>query len=487
MTSLPTQHTSKRKSAKFIRWLERLSQFDYDIKYVKGEENVLADFLSRLPLDKQPTTNDENELSINVLTTNTGISITDLQNQTERDDVLNIVYKYTHDKWPLKNSISTTLMPYFILRDELYIENRMLMRDDRIVVPASLHNHLLTMVHEGHPGIVRMKRQLRKLYWWPGMDKQVEHYVKNCVPCNDSEKSHKTVKAPPQPIPVPDKKWSKLAIDITGPFANAPQHQRFIVVLIDYTTSFPEVLLTGDITSQRLITWIKSVFARFGNPDVLVSDNASNFTSDEFTQFLRSRDILHQPVPVYNPERNGKVESFNKFLKHGIQTFGAAHKKFNDGIEELLFNYRSTPLKSYDDSPAKQLLGYDIRTNYQPRLYMPREQPLQEMQQEQQTKPSLLYRGPYNVGDLVRKRKPIVPKGTSPFTSPFKIIEVIGNYTYRLDDNQIWNAKNLVRYVRPQRRQDTDMEFNVLDVPPMPPLRRSARYNKGVPPLRYTK
>ena len=121
----------------------------------------------------------------------------------------------------------------------MYTKNRVLMREDRIVVPASLHNHLLTMVHEGQPGIVRMKRQLRKSYWWPGMDRQVEHYVKNCVPCNDSEKSHKTVKAPPQPIPVPDEKWSKLAVDITGPFANVPQHQRFIVVLIDYTTSFP--------------------------------------------------------------------------------------------------------------------------------------------------------------------------------------------------------------------------------------------------------
>ena len=98
VTSLLTQHTLKRKSAKFVRWLERLSQFDYDIKYVKGEENVLADFLLRLLFDKQPVTNDENELSINVFTANTGIFITDLQNQTERDEALNIVYKYTHDK-----------------------------------------------------------------------------------------------------------------------------------------------------------------------------------------------------------------------------------------------------------------------------------------------------------------------------------------------------------------------------------------------------
>ena len=57
------------------------------------------------------------------------------------------------------------------------------------------------------------------------MDKQVEHYVKNCVPCNDSEKSHKTVNVLPQPTLIPEKKWSKLAIDTTGPFANMPQHQ----------------------------------------------------------------------------------------------------------------------------------------------------------------------------------------------------------------------------------------------------------------------
>ena len=74
------------------------------------------------------------------------------------------------------------------------------------------------------------------------MNKLVEHYVKNCVPCNYSEKSHKTVKAPPQPIAVPEKKLSKLTIDITKPFANAPQNQRFIVVLIDYTPSFPDKL-----------------------------------------------------------------------------------------------------------------------------------------------------------------------------------------------------------------------------------------------------
>ena len=132
------------------------------------------------------------------------------------------------------------------------------MCDDRIVQCLfKLQNRLLTMVYEDHPDIMQMKWQLRKLCRWPGMDKKIEHYVKNCVPCKvkncvpciHSDKSHYTVKALPQPIPVPEKKWTKLARDVTGLFTNVLQYQQFILVLINYTMLFLEMLLTGDITS----------------------------------------------------------------------------------------------------------------------------------------------------------------------------------------------------------------------------------------------
>ena len=498
LTSLLTKHTSKRKSAKFARWLEGLSAFEYTVSHIRGEDNVISDFLSRLPLDNQTMAidDDDEELTINALTKEAGISIDIIQDETERDETLNTIYKHVYNSdWPHKNAIKQAVMPYYKLRDELSTQNRIIMRDNRFVVPSSMQARIMTIAHEGHPGIVRMKRQLRQHYWWPGMDKQIEHFVKKCVPCNDSEKSHKPTKQAHQHTPVPDKPWTKVAIDITGPFANAPQHQRFIVVLIDYTTAFPEALLTGDITSHRIIKWLKTIFGRFGNPSVLVSDNGPSFKSDEFSQFLKSRDILHHPVPVYNPERNGKVEAFNRYLKYGIQTFEAAHTKFDEGIEELLFSYRATPLTPTGDSPAKKLLGHDIRTNYQPNTHVltpVAQSPSCETQPTpSQQAPLPLQRGPYSVGDLVRKRKQFVPKGTSPFTSPFKVTEVLGQYTYRLDDGQVWNVKNLVKYVRPQRRQEVAIELDApcepgpLTAAPRPPRRQSARQNKGVLPRRY--
>jgi transposase InsO family protein len=501
LTALLTKHTSKRKSAKFTRWLERLSQFDYDIVHIKGTNNVMADFLSRLPLDnEQPRVSsndgddDDNELSIKALTTTTDISVPQLQQETERDDTLKTVYKYVHSTWPEKKAIAPALMPYYTLRDELYSANRMLMRDGRIVVPTSRQQSLLQRAHEGHPGIVRMKRQLRQSYWWPGLDTQAEAFVKNCIACNDSAKAHKQCKPPVQAIPVPSKPWSKVAIDVTGPFANAPHHQRFIVVLIDYMSSFPEVLLTGEVTSTKIITWLRQVFARFGNPDILVSDNGTNFTSDEFRNFLQSRDIIHHPVPVYNPERNGKVEAFNKYLKQGVQTFQASHTPFHNGIDELLFNYRATAPTAHDESPAKRLFGYEIRQNFQPNnhsLIQPiREVAQDDAPQQEQSKAGALpqFTGPYKTGDLVRKRKIHVPKGTSPFTSPFKVTAALGNYTYKLDDGQIWNAKNLVKYV-PKQRQYVEMavdEQPAAAAAPQPQQpRRSSRHNKGVLPRRF--
>jgi hypothetical protein len=293
-----------------------------------------------------------------------------------------------------------------------------------------------------------------------------------------------------------------VAIDVTGPFANAPHHQRFIVVLIDYTSSFPEILLTGDITSRKIINWLKQVFARFGNPAMLTSDNGSNFVSEEFQQFLCTRDIIHHRVPVYNPERNGKVEVFNRYLKHGVQTFEAAHKPFHEGIEELLFNYRATAPTAHEDSPAKRLFGREMRQNFQPNN-CPRFSSVPKQQNDNHAPP--LQAGPFKVADLVRKRLQNVPKGSSPFSSPWRVTEVLGAYTYKLDDGQVWNAKNLVKYV-PKQRHDVDIVADndqqtpgpapILPAPPQLPHapatrqpqdtpRQSQRHNKGVPPRRY--
>ena len=197
--------------------------------------------------------------------------------------------------------------------------------DHCFVVPASLQCRILHAAHEGHPGIVRAKRLLCTTYWWPGLDTQVEDFIKHCLACQDSAKAHKPVVVPHSAIPRPTEAWHKLGLDICGPFATAPRHQHFITTVIDYASGYPEVL-SDDITSGKLITWLTEVFARHGNPATIVSDNGHQFISNEFTNFLTSRDIQQQRATMYNPQQNSWVETFNCFLKHGIQMFNTAKK-----------------------------------------------------------------------------------------------------------------------------------------------------------------
>ena len=62
----------------------------------------------------------------------------------------------------------------------------------------------------------------------------------------------------------PTKPWSRIAIDIAGPFHVAPQHQRFVTTAIDCFSKFPEILLSNDVTSGKIISWLCDIFARFG-------------------------------------------------------------------------------------------------------------------------------------------------------------------------------------------------------------------------------
>ncbi|GFN96939.1 hypothetical protein PoB_002344500 [Plakobranchus ocellatus] len=89
-------------------------------------------------------------------------------------------------------------------------------------------------------------------------------------------------------------------------------------------------------------------------------------------------------------------------------------------------------------------------------------------------------RGPYRVGDRVLARRPQVLKGQSPWSKPLTVLKVLGNWTYQLSDGQMWNARKLRRYLEPEAPLLHHHETAA------PPVRRSQRQNRGVPPARYS-
>ena len=82
-----------------------------------------------------------------------------------------------------------------MVRSELSVIGKLVLRGTRIIVPSSLRGKVLNLAHEGHPGIVLMKRRLRTNVWWPNCDKDAERFCKSCPSCQ-------MVSTSPQPEPL---------------------------------------------------------------------------------------------------------------------------------------------------------------------------------------------------------------------------------------------------------------------------------------------
>ena len=75
------------------------------------------------------------------------------------------------------------IKPFYQRKDELTVHCGVLMLGHRAVIPAKLRNQVLTELHEGHLGIVKMKSLARSYIWWPKIDKDIEHLAKSCPGC----------------------------------------------------------------------------------------------------------------------------------------------------------------------------------------------------------------------------------------------------------------------------------------------------------------
>lgn len=376
-----------------------------------------------------------------------GISAEKIRAATVKDNDLQQVLTFIATKWPGRKHVPNDIITFWHNRNEFEVDDGILTRDDRIVIPSELRRQLLHDAHMGHPGIVRMKRILRELYWWPNMDKEIEYTCKTCTACQQSEKSTACLPKVPATLPQAERSGQLFSIDIAGPFHTAPMHQRFLVVLLDHFSGYPEVLATQNIQCRTIIKWLHEQFSRYGNPEKLLSDNGPQFISEEFEDFLRSRDIEHLRTPVYNPQSNGKVERFNRFLKFGLQAYAESQTEWKIAIEDLLSQYRATAARPGLKSPAEMFLGRKIRLPFEV-VNRPSIRPTIPAQQgEDQDRTAHLHcRGPYQVGDMVMYKRPQVLKGQPPYSKPMLVTAVLGNWTYRLQNGSVWNARKLKRF-----------------------------------------
>ena len=203
--------------------------------------------------------------------------------------------------------------------------------------------------------MVRCKQRLRSKLWWSEMDKPLEEKIRCCHSCQLV--GHSPGPEPVKPTSLPKEPWSKLAIDVCGPFPTGEQ----IVVLTDYYSRWPEIKILPSVTSRNILIRLFSVFATHGFHAEIKSDNASYFVSAEFKDTLTSWGIEHTTVTEYWPQANEKVKRFNQVLEKRILTAQAERKDWKLTIPIMLLNYRNTPHRMTGQTPSSLLINREIR------------------------------------------------------------------------------------------------------------------------------
>ncbi len=287
------------------------------------------------------------------------------------------------------------------------------------------------------------------------MDSQVQSTVSTCIPCQSNDKTQVTHPAPLQPVQFPEGPWKKLGLDVVGPFETATPACRYAITLKDYHSKWPELAFASSAITEDVVKFLSTVFSRHGNPECIVTDNGTQFTSAVFAEFLKQRDIKHIRTSVYYPASNGAVERFHRALKGCIQTAIQHTQPWNRAVTEWLQVYRATTHATTGVSPYELLYGRKMRTklNILPlhgegksdlaavRANVKKKQ--DKMKQYTDLKRSA--RTPlFDVGGRVRIKLPrATPKGHPRFPAPVRVEKRVGPNTFLLSDGKKWNAAHL--------------------------------------------
>lgn len=351
--SLPTM-----AAARIQRWAIILSAYDYHIEYCPSEKNSNADGLSRVPLPEM-TDGGTAALSehIHALIAEhfeqAPLKAEHVSRVTRRDKVLSKVLKYVMEGWPM--NVDENLKAYHLRRLELSAERGCVLWGTRVIIPEKLRKIVLKELHVGHQGMVKMKALARKYVWWPKMDAELEQVCRTCEPCQMEQKAPRQV--PLHPWEFPGQSWKRLHIDFAGPFLG-----HTFMIIVDAYSKWLEVFRMPNLTSQSTISRLRRLFAAYGLPEHIVTDNGTQFTSEEFKNFMQQNGILHSTSAPGHPATNGLAERYVQTFKGGIKKLAHVTMDLEDKISLFLMQYRTTPNCTTGQSPADLFLNRHVRT-----------------------------------------------------------------------------------------------------------------------------
>ena len=340
------------------RMMLRLQKYDLKVTYKKGSEMYLADTLSRAFVQSSAVKDTRGDaekdtesiimvqyLPVSEMTQNI------IRTATESDPVMKELKTTIREGWPEnKDLLLARIRDYFPFREELTLQNGLVFKGERLVVPECARKEMKARIHASHIGIQGCLRRAREVLYWPGMNRDTENCIAQCNVCNSQPREQ--TKEPMICHEIPTGPWEKIAADLFQ------LNGRDYMVTVDYYSSYFEVDSLTTKTAVEVIRKLKGHLARHGIPDQVISDNGQPFASDNFHEFASTYGFEHVTSSPLYAQSNGKAENAVKKAESLLQK--ATNSKRDPYLS--LLDWRNTPTESLNSSPAQRLFGRKTKT-----------------------------------------------------------------------------------------------------------------------------
>ena len=291
-------------SLRIQRMLLRLQNYTYTFVHVPGKDLHLADTLSRACTEDPPieeTDPLEHILNSVVVTDLTDAELTELQSATARDLHYSQLTDIVMAGWPEnKKDCPSILTPFWDYRDEITVCQQVLLKGRNLMIPAPFRHKYRVKAHNAHLGAESSIRRAKQSIFWPSMSADIRAAVQKCEICARAAPNQQ--KQPLQQPEIPTTAWHTVSADIFT------LDKKDYLVTVDSLSGFFEVDRSRTLTTAETILKLTMIFACFGCPHRLITDNARQFTSKEFATFAQNWRFEHKTSsPHYaRSNRNGR-------------------------------------------------------------------------------------------------------------------------------------------------------------------------------------
>ena len=459
LRSIPQPH------GRLARWILRLEQYQFNIKYKPGKDIPHADALSR-------------QTSLAMVQLPADLDLKELSEEQKRDPILQKVRNY----WrlgctPPKNSEREVKEFFRQKSSQIHEENGILVVTSRyqgqkvtqLLAPISLVPWILKKGHDeaGHMGSEKTLHQIRRRFFWASMFKDVAAWCRSCHVCQQRKHPIPGPRAPLQYTPVPSEPGQMVAMDFVGPLPVSLRGNKHILVVTDMFSKHAEAIPLPDQKAETTAgALVNEYFSRHGIPSMLHSDQGRNFEGAVIQHLCKLLNIRKTRTSPYHPAGNGACERYNKTLVEMIsmQLRMDNQTDWDCWLTLALFAYHSTQHASTGYTPFELHLGRVPRSNLdtiaeslietghssakeylegiQRRMStvhkLAQQNLIKSMEQRKLHYDKKQHYVPYTKGDLVLLRYMVCKPGLKPklikerWIGPFTIDKVRGPVNYRI-------------------------------------------------------